>query len=468
MAKKIKRIKFNIERFIDFLLYLWIFLLPLQTRLIYLLPNESKLRVRTFLPGRFWEYGVIDFYATESLVLFILFLILYNIFRTKQYYNLGKKLLKRIDFNISLVWIIILILVYLFLSLFWSEDQLLTSVKIIHLSFVLLGVGLVLYRKLDWNRIVLVFIASGLVQGMMAINQFLSQKILPNKYLGIAKQFPHIFGVSVILSGSERWLRAYGSLFHPNALGGFLVYVFIFLVFFIFKVETRYKTDFQNEKDGKTKFFLLGLYGSVFFVFSGLLLSFSRAAWLAVLFVCLFYFLFVFFKVKTKKAQSTLKKIFLVILVTILFWFSLAPKPFITRIKGQEVLERYSNIERIDSLYDSRIIIKDYFWQGVGFGVYPEVLATKYPREQFFSNHPVHNVWLLILAETGVFGLLLFCLLIIYVLKRTENKQLAYLVIFSLLISTMFDHWWISSYFGIYLLAILFLILVNIKEKRLI
>lgn len=103
-------------------------------------------------------------------------------------------------------------------------------------------------------------------------------------------------------------------------------------------------------------------------------------------FVRLFVLFFIcIFKVKTKKAQSTLKKIFLVILVTILFWFSLAPKPFITRIKGQEVLERYSNIERIDSLYDSRIIIKDYFWQGVGFGVYPEVLATKYPREQFFQ-----------------------------------------------------------------------------------
>ena len=82
------------------------------------------------------------------------------------------------------------------------------------------------------------------------------------------------------------------------------------------------------------------------------------------------------------------------------------------------------------------------------FGIGPGKLLTELPNyfpPGFWSIQPPHNVFLLILAETGIFGfaILLIGLLKIYpVLKRTPTLLPGLITVFS---TSLLDHYWVTS-----------------------
>jgi hypothetical protein len=68
-----------------------------------------------------------------------------------------------------------------------------------------------------------------LLQSTVALGQFITQRDLGLARLGEPALDPQLAGVSVVMRGSDRWLRAHGLTNHPNILAGTLVPILLML-----------------------------------------------------------------------------------------------------------------------------------------------------------------------------------------------------------------------------------------------
>ncbi len=436
--------KKNLKKIIECGIYLWIFLLPWQAR---------WLAVPRFVNNEFWEYGSISMYATE--VLAILIILLFFVFVTLQkkwshiLHSFQSVLL---DKKITTKKISLLLLLWLVISNLWSVDSLVSWTRLAHIILVVSIIGIMNYFSISVRRVLVVLLGAGIIQGWLAIDQFLGQKVIGSAWLGMSTQLPDVFGVSVIQYEVQRWLRAYGSLPHPNILGSVLVVVLLALVYFFIKVRNG---NFIFKKIDP-RLYLLALYGSLFFIFSGILLSFSRAAWLAG-FVGLFIIL-VFVYRRYRDLLSFLLKIYFVLFSIFLFWFMVSPLPFFTRFQGVQPLEKQSYEERIQSYTDSEDVTKSYWLQGGGLGTYTSVLIDQNPNRKMSLQQPVHNTWLLVLNEIGIVGFVLFVSLFVFTYKEADNKYTALLFLLPIIVLMFFDHFWVSLVFGnVWLIFVLYL-----------
>nr|MCW1967424.1 hypothetical protein [Anaerolineae bacterium] len=106
-----------------------------------------------------------------------------------------------------------------------------------------------------------------LCQSLIGIGQVVQQRSLGLAALGEWALDPHVRGVSVVMLGDLRFLRAYGLADHPNTLGGALALALLFLLFSPLATTRRVSRaviTFAHSLGA------LALY-----------LTFSRAAWLA-------------------------------------------------------------------------------------------------------------------------------------------------------------------------------------------
>ena len=129
-------------------------------------------------------------------------------------------------------------------------------------------------------------------------------------------------------------------------------------------------------------------------------------------------------------------------------------KPLQARIFGQGRLETKSITERVASNHDAWQIIQNHWLFGVGIknyglGVYNEIDG----REPAYFYQPAHNVFLLVWAEIGIFGLICFLVFLFsgfVILWRRRNLE-ALALLTALIVIMCFDHWLWSLSFGIYL-----------------
>ena len=216
-----------LKKIFEYLLYITVFLLPLQTRWI-IFPGE--------LNGAYFEYGSISLYAVDILIIAMLFFVFGDFF--------AKRLS---DFEIKDYWWILAVLEFsVFVSIVFSFDKL---VSFYGYSKFLLGIGffyLVINQQKNRFKLIYSFLAGVFLQALLGIWQFLSQTTFSTKWLGLANHDPAVLGVSVVeTADGVRWLRAYGGLDHPNILGGFLV-IGIFLL--IFLIIQNSKSEAKNPK----------------------------------------------------------------------------------------------------------------------------------------------------------------------------------------------------------------------------
>jgi len=106
----------------------------------------------------------------------------------------------------------------------------------------------------------------GVIQALVAIAQFLSQRDIGLQLLGEHALDPASAGISIVSTGSVRVLRAYGLSDHPNILGGCLAFGLVLLLAAYLWTGSR------------TRPLLLI---SMLPMSLALLLTFSRSAWLA-------------------------------------------------------------------------------------------------------------------------------------------------------------------------------------------
>lgn len=439
----------KLKKLLEYGLYLFVFLLPWQTNYIL---RESQIN------GAKWEYGTICFYAIDILLifLFVLFIIANRRLRIKENY---KKILtdkKKFYFFIFAL----LLIVFCFLSAFWSADKTLAFYSTVKIAEAIALFFLLLNIRFNWQKLFIAFIAGAVIQSGLALWQFFQQATFASSWLGMSFYDSQELGVSVVETPLRRWLRAYGSFQHPNILGGYLAICLIFTVGLYLKIQNRAK---QNYKNFLSRILLLFAYC---LQFAALLVSFSRSAWLVLVSSLGIIFLMEIFK-KRKNEILNLIKIFVISMGIIGVFFTIFQEPFLARVKVSGRLEIKSIEERTDYTEQAKNLIKDNWIAGTGAGNYTLAnyykLDKKYPAWYF---QPVHNVYLLILAELGIIGFLLFFAILISAIRflNFKNINFAFFAFLSLLIIMFFDHWLWSLHFGV--LFFWFILGMMIKYNR--
>lgn len=418
------------EKIVEYGLYLLVFLLPWQTRWIWL---------QGFLGGGLWEYGTFSLYLSDVLLIFLLIL------------GIGWWFLKkRKKAKSNLIYIIIAFLLISFFSIYWAENKGLgfyTYLKLLE------GLGLfwlVWQLKFSLRKLGITLVLGAIIQSALGIWQFLTQSSPVTKWLGLAPHLPAISGTSVVENIGGRFLRAYGGLPHPNILAGYLVIALIILGGLYLVTQKNYQ-----------KYFVLGSFG---LITTGLFFTFSRTGWLALAGAIILLFLMVYLAKKPLRFHFEILKLVGIVILIFVIFTSLFSSLVTTRVQATERLEEKSWEQR--NLYNQQALklIQSHWLTGVGLGnytlaVYNEVDSRLEPLEY----QPVHNIYALILAETGIFGLIVFILLILEIFKNLWQKRrklnfesqpwfwVYSLVLLIIFIIFFWDHYFWTLHFGIML-----------------
>lgn len=415
-----------LRKTIEYLGYIFVFILPWQTKLI-LRSGETN-------------YLEISLYFSQFILLIIL--ILFLVFRLKDSrYNYNHR---------SLVYSLTALELFIFISIFFAPDKLLAFAHyfLFLLSFSLffvirLGTEPKNYQETIFKKInlIYIFLASVFFQSCLGIYQFLTQSAFACKYLGLAAHTPDSFGTAVVETASGRWLRAYGGLDHPNILGGVLAISLILAAYLLAKNKVLNTT--------KQLWASISLFIFYFISLEALFFTFSRAAWLA-LAVGLLSLLIIFIISRDKWVIGR----FVVLLFFSFLLLVTVAIPFrelvMVRIQSSLRLEQKSINERIFYNLQAQDLIRNNFLFGVGVGNYSKsVMVNDQNEKAAWDYQPVHNAWLLFLAENGIFSFLSFLVFFFFLVKngRRENFSLAIIITFVILM--LLDHWLISLPFGL-------------------
>ncbi len=418
---------FSFERIIQYLLCLLVFLLPLQTRWI-IVPGE--------LNGYF-EYGTISLYLTDILLVFVF--VMFFLCQTGQ----------NIRDDTDIIWILVGIFeFFVFVSIFFAPETKLATYAYVRFLFGLTLFFLVLNSLFDFKKLLISFLVGSFIEAMLGIWQFLFQTSFESKWLGIASHFAWALGDSVVETTTSRWLRAYGSLDHPNIFGGLMAVSILFLFFFIKRRNSIF-------------YIVLSIY------WTALIFSFSRTAWLGVLAGLFFYFLFSIYK---RECRSFLIKPLLSIFVLTAILGFVYSDLFFTRLNNQNRLEIQSNRERISLLEEAKHLMKKHIIFGAGVGNYSTAVFKEIDNSRpSYTYQPVHNVFFLIGVELGILGLISFLIFLFYLAHLLVQKHNfdALSILLSILIMMMFDHWWWSLHFGVLLFwFVLGILFINAHKKQ--
>lgn len=482
----------KIKQIASWLLYLFVFILPWQTRWIW---HSGQIN------GEYWEWGSFSLYGTEILFWMVLILTVlgnYQLFVKKDYWkNLWNK------YYYLLLGLGIL-LISAAVSLFNAADLPLALYGLFRLGEMALLALVLLTLEFRYLYVNLALIASAVLQVVLALSQwFLQRNVIVSKWLGLAELEAYKSGTAVIEYSSfaqttigdgefwHRWLRAYGSFPHPNALAGFLV-IAVLLALGVY-LQKSY---------GWLKL-IVSLIAS--FVFTGLLLTFSRSGWLAFAFgfavLCLFV---LFFRARTEaeKEQKSdevfgIIKFMMIIAAISVAFVAVYPHHFYTRTHMETRLEEMSYKDRLWQYKHAVSIIPNHLILGNGIYNYslylPEkivdyklaqpggtinvdydkLVASDLGKRSAMDYQPVHNLYLLVWAELGIFGFLAFLIMLawhfgLFVYYRRavlkDKILLVYALSFSaLLITALFDHYWWTIWSN----QILFWMIIALGIKRL-
>lgn len=406
----------KLNKIIEYLIYLFVFLLPFPTAWI----------IREEFIGDFkWQDGTILLYLTEIIIWVIIAIQIGVFLRNKQKFSFTKNKEK-----IFIGLVIGLLVLYTGLSIMWSSNYSLSFYWWLRL---LEGVALlliVLNSDIKLKLILWSLFISGVFQSILGLGQFIRQEVVGSKWLGMTTHLPIDIYSSVVGFSDDRWLRAYGSLPHPNIFGGFLAVCFLTALYL-------YLTELNNRR--KT-IISLGLV----FIVIGLFFSFSRSAWLAASLVYLVYLLMLVYKKRFIDLISISIYLILIIVPLVTIYNSLV----ITRLSVVERLEEKSIEQRLDSLVEAKNIFFSHPLFGVGLGNYDNYLVSFNPGFLGWHYQPAHNIYLLILAELGIIGFILFGLIIMLATYKANNL-FSVMAVLALVVIGFFDHYLWTNYLGI-------------------
>ncbi|MFA6306172.1 MAG: O-antigen ligase family protein, partial [Candidatus Gracilibacteria bacterium] len=230
-----------------------------------------------------------------------------------------------------------------------------------------------------------------------------------------------------------------------------------------------------------------------------LFFSFSRSAWLG-LAGGLIVMMALAVVGKNLKQQRNLAEIILVMGILLFILFNQYQNLITSRLGGEGRLEEKSTSERLVSYQESWQMIKNNWAIGVGLGNYTLALNRQAPKQNSFYYQPAHNVFMLVLSEIGIVGLLFFIGLIFIIasnnlfchsgrragiqfgcenrvsglrvkpamtrcLEFSDNENLAAILI-ALIVAMSLDHWTWSLHFGVLFFWLVLGLIISGKRNK--
>ncbi|MEI7452568.1 MAG: O-antigen ligase family protein [Candidatus Falkowbacteria bacterium] len=436
-----------LEHNFKYLFYIFLFALPWQTRL-FLYQGQLK--------NEYSEFLSVSLYGSDIILLVLLLvagIIWFNKFKAET----------KPEFRKNKLWWALAALDAVFLvSAFLAGNRL---VAFYHYFLFLAGVALFLIlsqtKHFHLNKIktFYVLLSSLFLHAVLGIYQFLSQSTFACKYLGLAQHLPYsLAGESVLENSAGRWLRSYGGFDHPNIFGVMMVFAILLCIYLLLHHS-------QNKK---------WLNLNVVFLFSftlALFFSFSRGAWLALSAAFVVWILVEYQKsILIYRSKFFRQPLFWGLLLLLLIFFLEYGNLVATRVSATDRLEAKSISERIDYLVDAKNLIQSNWLIGVGPGNYVEAALKINPSQAFWYYQPVHNYFVLLFAELGVFGLLFWLAFLTLLLWRLSIERRGHgfnLALGAVLLTTMMlEHFFFSLHFGILMLWIILGLIYNKQYEQ--
>ena len=259
--------------------------------------------------------------------------------------------------------------------------------------------GLVLVNLKPTKReIVIPLSVSILAIYPLLLMQFLTQSSIGGiwYWLGERNFSSDTPGIAQLVASMGVYLRPYATLPHPNVLGGFLV---VLLPYFLVSPVSKKRWEYLLH------------FTSIYLMIMGIFLSFSRAAWITTLFLMLLIFFKKFWKTPLKIGLLLTSLVIGIILEELL----------LGRFSQLWLGDTGSTTERLELLTAATKFFSQSPLVGVSWGRFIPNLATLRPLPQVFQ--PVHSIYGLMAAETGLVGLGLFSIIFAKALKKTWVKN---------------------------------------------
>lgn len=329
-------------------------------------------------------------------------------------------------------WWLLAVFVFLLVSVFLAANRGAAFYKTIKiLEFALLGFYIA-KKNYALSAIRHPLSLAVIYSSLIAISQFIKQASIGGVFWWLGERSFNLItpGIAKAIVSGRLVLRPYATFPHPNVLAGFLLVSGILLF-------------------GKR-----AIYWILVFILAliGLVLSFSRSAWLVGLLVSLFIFLKHFAGGAKEKAILRLLRGGVIILVLFL---GIGAFVFFTRqLSGQEAL-----VQRFSLAQIALEMVRTNPLAGVGLNNFIPQLPNYWQQYGMtYWLQPVHNIFLLIAAETGLVGLLIFLWLLILTFRRllAANRWLLMTALSAILALGLFDHYWFTLQQAQLLLTVVF------------
>ncbi len=395
-----KKLKNNLRYFNDLIFGLFLFLFATQ------LGNHFFLNF-SYVNGVRVDYLSLILYTTD-----IVFLVLFFLNRGLVLNEIKKKAKP-----------ILLFLLFFLINALISQCPALSFyrfLKILEIYFIF-----IFFKNFKNSRVVLIsFLLGGLFQLILSLVQLYQKSSLQGIFYFFGERYLSLSqsGVAKASVGGVEFLRPYGTFSHPNSLAGFYLLLYFF---------------FLTDKKFNRFVFLKNLSLSVFSLL--IFISFSKAATITYLTLNIFY---VIRYLKLKCRVCLLAKIVSIFIVALIFL--------------QAKTDPLSLEKRMVLFKNGVAIFLNHPFFGVGLGhylIYQAQIPIKYP---YFFLQPVHNIFVLFLAETGIifFGVVGY---VLWQFFKKRLKNMAFVMcLLVVLITGSFDHYWLTLQQNWLLLGVVF------------
>ena len=416
------------EKLNKYLFWLALFVLPWQLRHTVLFADHQ---------GEFFEYASISVYLSEILMAGV---ILTGLFLWKKF-KTGPGLI---------FWPLTGLLIWMWVSVWYSQfstgNWLVSVANASHFTIMYFFYLHLVNRVTDLSEIIWPLVWGMGFQSIIAIGQYVANHSLGLKYLGESVLDPLIAGIPVVVVNGIRQLRAHGTLPHANILGGWLAAILPWAILL-------YRQAGQRSRQWR-------VWGIITLGLVALFLSFSRSAWLAFGLILLLWLVW-----QRLHHEKITWPIWLMAIIIAGVVGSQYPALLSRLDTSDSVIEQESVISRIDQLEQFAPVYQYHPWAGVGLGQYTLYLEKQDVSEigwhydsalpgwvYNLSHHvwdyqPVHNIFLLVLAELGWVGESLFIAVLLgalWTIGRTKKDRVSFtaLVSFLAVLSLgLFDHY---------------------------
>jgi len=368
--------------------------------LILFLPTQLG---RHFWPEFAFVSGIrVDFlsptlFFTDILVLIVIF----PFFLQKGFIFKNKK-------NLFLA---LFFLFYFLLTSFFAQRVLLSFFKLLKLiEFFLLG--FYFFKKRPFSQLAVPLSLALFYESLISWGQFFKGGSLGGFFWWLGERSLTLNSLNVALGefSGRLFLRPYGTFSHPNSLAGF------FLVSLILVLKAKnLPTWWKN---------LIIILGS-----SVLIVSYSQVVWVTTVVVFIFFLLF-----NTLKDKS----LFLFLFFIFCFLFSIFPSALLSiKVDSLEIVQRVQLIKVALSVFSQKPIF------GVGLNNFISVLPHFW-HGKFLLLQPVHNLFLLSLAETGILGMIISIWFFLKIFTKALYSKFLFLAVSAIFLTGLLDHYWLT------------------------